>query len=158
MSYDPTQEEAATVDRLDTRAGESGTGDSAQLRTDPLRGDLPSAEAARTTPPPEQRDWDTRLAPTYSPSLLDAVRESLEQTGIIDRQDSPLESGYLVDADLIDLLDALRGRGWIVQPAPVPGVPVNALPDGPPAPGAPADPGTPIAPAAPYPFAGESPW
>ena len=79
--------------------------------------------------------------PNYSPTLLDATREALEQTGIIDRQDSPLESGYLVDADLIDLLDALRGRGWIVQPAPVPGVPVNALPDGPPAPGAPADPG-----------------
>ena len=96
--------------------------------------------------------------PNYSPTLLDATREALEQTGIIERQESPLDSGYLVDADLIDRLDALRGRGWIVQPAPVPGVPVNALPDGPPAPGAPADPGTPVAPAAPYPFPGASPW
>ena len=75
--------------------------------------------------------------PNYSPTLLDATREALEQTGIIERQESPLESGYLVDADLIDLLDALRGLGWIVQPAPVPGTPVPALPDTPPAPGAP---------------------
>lgn len=82
--------------------------------------------------------------PNYSPTLLDALREALEQTSIIERQDSPLEAGYLVDADLIDLLDALRGRGWIVQPAPVPGIPANPLPEGPPAPGAPADPGAPV--------------
>ena len=97
--------------------------------------------------------------PNYSPTLLDALRESLQQLPLSVRPDSnPLDDDYVVDADLIDVLDALRGRGWIVQPAPVPGIPVNPLPEGPPAPGAPADPGTPIAPAAPYPFAGESPW
>ena len=79
--------------------------------------------------------------PNYSPTLIDATRAALEQTGIAHPVATPLDDGYLVDADLIDLLDALRGRGWIVQPAPVPGVPVNALPDGPPAPGAPAGPG-----------------
>lgn len=85
--------------------------------------------------------------PNYSPSLLDATREALVQVGIIRPADSPLDDDYLVDADLIELLDALRGRGWIVQPAPVPGVPVNALPDAPPAPGAPdpAPAGDPVA-------------
>lgn len=79
--------------------------------------------------------------PNYSPTQLDALREALQQTGIARPVSTPLDDDYLVDADLVDLLDALRGLGWIVQPAPVPGVPVNALPDGPPAPGAPADPG-----------------
>ena len=82
--------------------------------------------------------------PNYSPTLLDALREALEQAGIARPVSTPLDDDYLEDADLIDLLDVLRGRGWIVQPAPVPGVPVIALPDGPPAPGAPADPGAPV--------------
>ena len=54
--------------------------------------------------------------PNYSPSLLDATREALVQVGIIRPADSPLDDDYLVDADLIELLDALRGRGWIVEP------------------------------------------
>lgn len=100
--------------------------------------------------------------PNYSPTLLDALREALQQTGIVHPVSTPLDDDYLVDADLIDLLDALRGRGWIVQPAPVPGTPVPGLPPLPPAPGAgPDDQWTPTAatpPAAPYPFPGESPW
>lgn len=82
--------------------------------------------------------------PNYSPTLLDALREALEQTGITRPVSTPLDDDYLVDADLIDLLDVLRGRGWIVQPAPVPAIPVEPLPDGPRAPGAPSDPGAPV--------------
>lgn len=72
----------------------------------------------------------------YPPELIDALGAVLAE--------HVTEKGVPSTGTLYDALDALRAEGWIVQPAPVPGVPVNALPDGPPAPGAPADPGTPI--------------
>lgn len=82
--------------------------------------------------------------PMYSSDLLRALRDSLEAAQVIDPRARPLDDEFTTDGDLVALLDALRADGYIVQPAPVPGIPVNALPDGPPAPGAPADPGTPI--------------
>lgn len=80
----------------------------------------------------------------YPPELVAALREALETSAVLDPRSRPADDDYVPDVYLLDMIDALRGLGWIVQPAPVPGVPVNALPDGPPAPGAPADPGTPI--------------
>lgn len=78
--------------------------------------------------------------PNYPMELLDATRLAFHEAGIDSdpHDDSPTDFGY---PEVTDFLDALRAEGWIVQPAPVPGVPVNVLPDGPPAPGAPADPG-----------------
>lgn len=74
---------------------------------------------------------------TYAPELIQMTRAALEQAGIVNRQDDPLAVSYVVDGDVVELLESLRYLGWIVQPAPVPGIPVNALPDEPPAPGAP---------------------
>ena len=64
--------------------------------------------------------------PLPARELIEAVQGAVIEVGM-----------SVTESQAVDLLDALRAEGWIVQPAPVPGVPVNALPDAPPAPGAP---------------------
>ena len=74
--------------------------------------------------------------PLYPRELLTATRESLVEAGITPPANGPLSPGYLLDGDVVALLDALRAEGWTLQPTPVPATPVEPLPDGAPAPGA----------------------
>lgn len=121
-----------TADRLVEGTGAGSPGYRQEHGADQLGRDVPSAAAAPPAQASEQRDRDARLTT--------AVRAALIASGITSPNDA-----WLIDSDVIRLVEELRVEGYAIEPLPVPATPVEAVP----APPSHAKPEAPVVPAVP---------
>ena len=129
-----------TADRLVEGTGASSPGDQQEHRADQLGRDVPSAAVAPPAQASEQRDRDARLEIEFGRRVTTAVRAALIAAGITSPNDM-----WLVDSDVIRLVEELRVEGYAIEPLPVPATPVEAAP----APPSHAKPEAPVIPAVP---------
>lgn len=129
-----------TADRLVEGTGASSSGYRQEHGADQLGRDVPSAAATPPAQASEQRDRDARLEIEFGRRVTTAVRAALIASGITSPNDM-----WLVDSDVIRLVEELRVEGYAIEPLPVPATPVEAAP----APPSHAKPEAPVVPAVP---------
>ena len=129
-----------TADRLVEGTGASSPGYRQEHGADQLGRDVPSAAAAPPAQASEQRDRDARLEIEFGRRVTTAVRAALIASGITSPNDT-----WLIDSDVIRLVEELRAEGYAIEPLPVPATPVEAAP----APPSHAKPEAPVVPAVP---------